>query len=294
MISWCSASAVRFIGTQRPSIAIENDVSTSSATAAWVRASVSVTSTSRTSRRTPWRGSPPSPAVRTTALVMVRVTSHGSVSPNAHARLAPLARRPRRRGGGRAAPGGRTSGWRRPEQRLAELAHRLRRQPELAVGAALEVAGVAAAPAPARPGSGRRRRPASPSWRAELVEVDVVQPGAAVGLGELLGQVVEVGQVLQHAGAVAEPEPLLAVEVARSRPSPRRAAAPAGWRRAGRATASARGCRTPAAASASARRAAPGSSSCASAGRRPRAGRARRSARRCSAGSPGRSRRACP
>ena len=37
----CSASAVRFIGTQRPSIAIENDVSTSSATAAWVRASVS-------------------------------------------------------------------------------------------------------------------------------------------------------------------------------------------------------------------------------------------------------------
>ena len=42
----CSARAVRFIGTQRPSIAIENDVSTSSATQAWVRASVSVTSTS--------------------------------------------------------------------------------------------------------------------------------------------------------------------------------------------------------------------------------------------------------
>ena len=41
-ISVCSASAVRFIGTQRPSIAIENDVSTSSATAAWVRASVSL------------------------------------------------------------------------------------------------------------------------------------------------------------------------------------------------------------------------------------------------------------
>ena len=47
-ISVCSASAVRFIGTQRPSIAIENDVSTSSATAAWVRASVSLTSTSST------------------------------------------------------------------------------------------------------------------------------------------------------------------------------------------------------------------------------------------------------
>ena len=55
-ISWCSASAVRFIGTQRPSIAIENDVSTSSATAAWVRASVSMTSTSPMSRRTPSRG----------------------------------------------------------------------------------------------------------------------------------------------------------------------------------------------------------------------------------------------
>ena len=52
-ISVCSASAVRFIGTQRPSIAIENDVSTSSATAAWVRASVSCTSTSPISSRTP-------------------------------------------------------------------------------------------------------------------------------------------------------------------------------------------------------------------------------------------------
>ena len=89
MISWCSASAVRFIGTQRLAIAIENDVSTSSATAAWVRASVSLTSMSPISMRTPERGSPPSPAVRTTALVTVRVTFQGSVSPNVHSRLAP-------------------------------------------------------------------------------------------------------------------------------------------------------------------------------------------------------------
>ncbi len=51
LMSWCSASAVRFIGTHRPSIAIENEVSTNKATAAWVRASVSWTSTSPTDSR---------------------------------------------------------------------------------------------------------------------------------------------------------------------------------------------------------------------------------------------------
>lgn len=45
---WCSASAVRFIGNQRFSITIENEVSTNNATAAWVRVSVSATSTSST------------------------------------------------------------------------------------------------------------------------------------------------------------------------------------------------------------------------------------------------------
>ena len=52
----------------------------------------------------------------------------------------------------------------------------------------------------------------------ELVEVDVVHPGAAVGLGQLVGERVEVGEVLQHAGAVAEPETLLAVEPLRAAP----------------------------------------------------------------------------
>ena len=88
-ISVCSARAVRFIGTQRPSIAIENDVSTSRATAACVRDSVSDTSTSPTCSRSPSRADPPSATVRRTALVIVRVTSHGSVSPNCHSRVAP-------------------------------------------------------------------------------------------------------------------------------------------------------------------------------------------------------------
>ena len=52
----------------------------------------------------------------------------------------------------------------------------------------------------------------------QLVEVDVIHPGAAVRLGELLGEVVEVGEVLEHAGAVAEPEALLATELLRAAP----------------------------------------------------------------------------
>ena len=126
LIRVCSARAVRFIGTHRPSIAIENDVSTSSATHAWVRASVSVTSTSSMWRRTPPRGSPPSAATRCTAFVIVRVTSHGSVSPNSQARVAPE-RSPAAPAVAEVAltlaaghPGGHVA-----QQGLAELAHRL-------------------------------------------------------------------------------------------------------------------------------------------------------------------------
>ena len=46
----------------------------------------------------------------------------------------------------------------------------------------------------------------------QLLQVEVVHPRTAVRLGELLGEVVEVGEVLEHAGAVAEAEPLLPVE----------------------------------------------------------------------------------
>ena len=79
-ISWCRASAVRFIGTQRPSCTIDHEVSTHSATAARERCSVSTISTSETSSVTV---RPPVEAVRSTALRTVRDTSHGSVSPNA-------------------------------------------------------------------------------------------------------------------------------------------------------------------------------------------------------------------
>ncbi len=46
----------------------------------------------------------------------------------------------------------------------------------------------------------------------QLVQVDVVEPGAGVGLGELVGQVVEVRQILEYAGSVAQAQPLLPVE----------------------------------------------------------------------------------
>ena len=217
-ISVCSASAVRFIGTQRPSIAIENDVSTSSATAACVRASVSLTSTSPTCSRTP-------------SLARAALADHPSYGvgdragdvPRLGVAERPLAGRARQLAGrtglahvaltlATAHPGGDVL-----EQRLAELAHRLRAQLELAVAGALEVAGVA-------------QRLLEPLQRAgvdgglvaelpgQLVEVDVVEPGAVVGLRELLGEVVEVGEVLEDAGAVAEPEPLLAVEALRPAP----------------------------------------------------------------------------
>ena len=47
----------------------------------------------------------------------------------------------------------------------------------------------------------------------ELVEVDVVEPGAAVGLGDLIREGVERCEVLQDAGPVTEAEPLLAAEL---------------------------------------------------------------------------------
>ncbi len=95
LMSVCSASAVRFIGTQRPSMTIENDVSTSNATQACVRASVSCTSTSSIVIVTPGLGRPrparrgcvardPRDRVRDGARHIP-----GSVSPNAHSRVAP-------------------------------------------------------------------------------------------------------------------------------------------------------------------------------------------------------------
>ena len=154
------------------------------------------------------------------------------------------------------------------QQRLAELAHRLGGQPELAVGGALEVAGVAQRLLQLGERAGVDGRLVA-ELAGELVEVDVVHPGAVVGLRELLGR-----------GRRGRPGPAgrrcrrrgrgpARRRTARSRPSPRPAAAPAGCRRARTATASARASRTPAADRASARRAARASSSSSSAGPRP-------------------------
>ena len=104
-----------------------------------------------------------------------------------------------------------------PQQGLAELAHRLRAEPELAVGAALEVARVAQRLLQLLQGAGIDRGPVT-QLAGQLVEVEVVHPGAAVRLGELLGERVEVGEVLEYAGPVAEAQPLLAVEAFRPTP----------------------------------------------------------------------------
>ena len=246
-ISVCSASAVRFIGTQRPSIAIENDVSTSSATAAWVRASVSCTSTSPMSSRTPSRGS--------TAL---GDGAHDGVGHRAgHVPRLGVAERPLPGGAGALA---RRAGVAQVALALAARTSARRRRAaapcragaspsgdsrELAVGAALEVAGVAQRLLEPLQGAGVDRGLVA-ELAGQLVEVEVVHPGAVVGLRELLGELVEVGEVLEDAGAVAEARAPARRRSARSRPSPRRGAAPAGWRRAGRATPSARASRTPA------------------------------------------------
>ena len=150
--------------------------------------------------------------------MIVRGTSHGSVSPNSQRRVAPgrLARQPRRTrlagAGAPAHPLGDVA-----QQRLAELAHRLGREPQLAVGAALEVAAVAQRLLELLQGLGGDRRLGA-ELAGERVEVDVVEPGAVVRLGELVGERVELGEVLQRAGAVAEAHPLVALEALRARP----------------------------------------------------------------------------
>ena len=98
--SACSASAVAFAAPQVPRRAIEYDRSTSSATVADVRRSVSTTSKSSTASLTG-----PGPE-RRTALRTVRTTSSGCSSPYRHSREAPV--------GSPAAPASRTSWVPRP------------------------------------------------------------------------------------------------------------------------------------------------------------------------------------
>ena len=63
-------------------------------------------STSPISIRMPRQSARRCTHIQVRALVSVRVTSHDSVSPNAHGQVARSAPRPRRRNAGRAAPGG--------------------------------------------------------------------------------------------------------------------------------------------------------------------------------------------
>ncbi len=96
------------------------------------------------------------------------------------------------------------------EQRLAQLAHRLRREPELSVGAALHGSRLAQSSFQVLEG-----RQVDDALVAQLsrqgVEIDVVEVRPAVRLRELLGQRIEIGQVLEHAGPVTEPDALLTV-----------------------------------------------------------------------------------
>ena len=96
------------------------------------------------------------------------------------------------------------------QQHLAELAHGLRGEPQDAVGSAPESAGVAESLLQLPQGEG-----VGPRLVAELagegVEVEVVHPRAGVRLGELLGELVELRDVLEHPGAVAESEAVLAI-----------------------------------------------------------------------------------
>ena len=158
------------------------------------------------------------PLVRT-ALAIVRVTSHGSVSPNAHSRVAPDS--------SPAAPALAHVALALPAATSASATSWSSALPSwrIALGvslswpsrAALEVPESRSACSSSLQGARVDRRLVAELAR-QLVEVEVVQPGAVVGLRELLGELVEVGEVLEDAGAVAEAEPLLAVDPLRAAP----------------------------------------------------------------------------
>ncbi len=114
--SACSASAVALAAPQVPRSAIEYDRSTSSATAADVRRSVSTTSKSSTASFTG-----PGPA-RSTALRTVRTTSSGCSSPYSQPREEPVS--------SPAAPASRTSWVPRPPESSAENTRRSAVAPE--------------------------------------------------------------------------------------------------------------------------------------------------------------------
>ena len=212
LTKWFSANAVRFIGSQRFSITIENEVSTSSATTR-LRPGLGLGDLDVVDGdAASGRSDPPVPASRSTALVSVRVTFHGSVSPNC-----PRPRRPGQLTRGPGTPGlafavAARKLLRHIAQRgLAELAHRLGRQPPLAVGAAIEEALVhqRLLQLGQRPG-------VDGGLVAQLagqhVQVDVVHGGAGIALRKLLGQLLELADIGQRLGALPHAHRVVAGE----------------------------------------------------------------------------------
>ena len=180
---WDRASAVCFIGPQRPSATIENDRSTQRATAADARRSVSTTSKSSTCRAT----GTPTPA-RRTARVRVRTTSRGCSSPYSHARDAPVT--------SPAAPASRRScGRGRPPARSAKTAR------SAVLPSRRSAFGLSVRPSSPRCTQPCRRSSRSsscsrctssaacrPSERDDRLDVDVVQRRSGVLLAELVDQ----------------------------------------------------------------------------------------------------------
>ena len=99
-----------------------------------------------------------------------------------------------------------------PQQCLAELSHRLRGQCELAVRSALHGAGVTQGFFELLKRAGVNRCFVA-ELAGQLVEIEVVQARSVVRLRKLLRQRVELGDVLEYPGAVAETEPLLAIHL---------------------------------------------------------------------------------
>ena len=143
--------------------------------------------------------------------------------PGGAARLAGRPRRPHVTG---TLPGGQPPGD-VPQEGAAELAHGPGREPQGPVGRSGEVAAVAQGALELRERAGVDGGLVA-DLPGERVEVDVVHPGAGVGLRELVGERVELRDVLEHPGAVTEAQPLLPAELLRPVPVLARAERPQG------------------------------------------------------------------
>ena len=95
---------------------------------------------------------------------------------------------------------------------LAEPAHRLGREPPLTVGAAVEETLIDQGPFQLGERSGVDDGVVAELAR-QRVEVDVVHGGARIALGELLGQLLELGDVSQRLRALPHTQRVVAGEL---------------------------------------------------------------------------------